>query len=95
MNRVSYYFLNKMCDVQGLNQDYQEQLYQFYEYGSYMLNYNIGITKKNFQELFNIIYDILRLRIDDKDFEKASAHYLKLLMADVRGGNNVDNKLVY
>ena len=90
MNRVSYYFLNKMHDVQILDQDYQEHLYQFYEYGSHMLNYNIEITKEDFQKVFNTIYGILRLRIDDKDFEKVSEHYLKLLTADARDGNNVD-----
>ena len=52
MNRVSYYFLNKMHDVQILDQDYQEHLYQFYEYGSHMLNYNIEITKEDFQKVF-------------------------------------------
>ena len=90
MNRVSYYFLNKMYDVQVLDQDFQEHLYQFYEYGSHMLNYNIEIDKEDFREVFNTIYGILRLRIDDKDFEKVSEHYLKLLMADARDGNNVD-----
>jgi len=79
-----------MHDVQALDQDYQESLFQFYEYGSHMLNYNIEITKDDFQEVFNTIYGILRLRIDDKDFEKVSEHYLKLLMSDARDGNNVD-----
>jgi len=55
-----------------------------------MLNYNIEVTKENFQEVFNTIYGILRLRIDDKDFEVVSDHYLKLLMADARDGNHVD-----
>lgn len=90
MNKLSYYFLNKMQDVQVLDQDYQDHLYQFYEYGSHMLNYNIQITKEDFQEVFNTIYGILRLRIDHKDFEKVSKHYLTLLMADARDGNTVD-----
>lgn len=90
VNKVSYYFLNQMYDVQALSQDYQEHLSQVYEYGSHMLNYNIEITKGDFQEVFNTIYSILRFRIDDKDFEKVSEHYLKLLMADARDGNNVN-----
>lgn len=40
--------------------------------------------------MFNTIYEILRLRIDNKDFEIVSKHYLKLLMADAKDGNNVD-----
>jgi len=62
LSKASYYFLNKMYDAPVLNQDYQEHLYQFYEYGSHMLNYNIEITKENFKEVFNTIYGILRFK---------------------------------
>ena len=92
MNQVIYYLLNKIHGTQTLDSKFQETLYKCYEYGSQVYNYNIEITKEDFQGVFSSIYDVLRFRIDDEDFRKLSEHYLELLIADARDGDFVDTK---
>lgn len=92
MNKVSYYFLNKMINARDLDPKYLEDLYEYYEFGSQELNYDINIEREEFQDIFRIIFDILKFDLSDNDFETVANHYLKLLMADARDGNNVDIK---
>lgn len=55
-----------------------------------VLNYNININKENFIEIFNTIFDVLKLKIDNATYKIISEHYLNLLMVDANEGENVD-----
>ncbi len=91
MNILSYYLLNRTSsNLSTLNQDYVERLYQYYVNGGQALNYNININKENFIEIFNTIFDVLKLKIDNATYKIISEHYLNLLMVDANEGENVD-----
>lgn len=90
MNRITYFFLNKLYDCKTLNQKYIEYLYNYYEQESQLLHYSMDISKEDFEDIFKVIYDTLRLRIDEESFSKVCEHYLKLLISDAVDGNIVD-----
>ena len=91
MNILSYYLLNRTSsNLSTLNQDYVERLYQYYVNEGQVLNYNININKENFIEIFNTIFDVLKLKIDNATYKIISEHYLNLLMVDANEGENVD-----
>lgn len=91
MNILSYYLLNRSSsNLSTLNQDYVERLYQYYVNEGQVLNYNININKENFIEIFNTIFDVLKLKIDNATYKIISEHYLNLLMVDANEGENVD-----
>lgn len=92
MNSVSFYFLNKLNNPKDLDSKYLEDLYEYYEYGSQELHYDVNIEREEFQEVFRIIFSILQLKLSNEDFEIVANSYLKLLMADARDGNVVDIK---
>lgn len=90
MNKVEYNLLNKLYDKRILDQKYLEGLYRFYKTGSRVYNYQINISKTEFEKILNTIYDVLRFRINDDKFKIVSDHYVILLMADAKDGHNVD-----
>ncbi len=91
MNILSYYLLNRTSsNLSTLNQDYVERLYQYYVNGGQVLNYNININKESFIEIFNTIFDVLKLKIDNATYKIISEHYLNNLMVDANDGENVD-----
>ncbi len=92
MNRLNYYLQNKIEEPRVLKQNYLDDLYDYYIYGSRMLSYNININKEDFQRIFCTIYDVIGLRIGKEDFEKLGFHYLQLIMADHVDGRNIDIK---
>lgn len=58
--------LNKINDPRGLDQKYLEDLYQYYEFGSQRLNYDINLEKEEFQDVFKIIFSILKFNYQMK-----------------------------
>ena len=91
MNILSYYLLNRTSsNLSTLNQDYVERLYQYYVNGGQVLNYNININKESFIEIFNTIFDVLKLKIDNATYKIISEHYLNNLMVYANDGENVD-----
>lgn len=90
MNALIYNLLNKVHGQIQIDDNCLQNLYQFYVNGSKKLNYEIHISKEEFNKIFIIIYDVLRFKINDNEFESVANHYLKLLMADAVDRNMVD-----
>ena len=90
MNNVIYTLLDKVNKSRVLDELYLEDLYEYYEYASSDLGFDINITKEDFRKLFSIIYDVLSLKVDEEILERLIAHYLKLIIADAIDGENVD-----
>ena len=88
--KLSSHFFNDKLNLETLNKMGIENLYNFYQQGSKILNYNIDINKDEFQNIFELINKVLILRVSFDDCYKIEKHYLKLLMADARDGNIVD-----
>ena len=59
-----------------------ENLYQYYD--------EKNISKDDFNKIFNTVYDVLKLKINDDEIQKAMVNYLSLLIADARDRFNVD-----
>ena len=89
MNIVVYKLLSITNEERKLDDSLLENLYQYYDEKSIELNYEKNISKDDFNRIFNIVYDVLKLRINDETIE-AMVNYLKLLIADARDGFNVD-----
>ena len=90
MNIVVYKLLSKTNEERKLDDSLLENLYQYYDEKSIELNYEKNISKDDFNRIFNTVYDVLRLRINDEEAIEAMVNYLKLLIADARDGFNVD-----
>ena len=90
MNSLIYNLLDKINKPRVIEDAYLKDLYEYYEYASSKLGFDINITKEDFEKLFSIIYDVLMLRVDGETLEQLIAHYLKLIIADAKDGNNVD-----
>ena len=90
MNIVVYKLLSKTNEERKLDDSLLENLYQYYDEKSIELNYEKNISKDDFNRIFNTVYDVLRLRINDEEAIEAMANYLSLLIADARDGFNVD-----
>lgn len=90
MNIVVYKLLSKTNEERKLDDSLLENLYQYYDEKSIELNYEKNISKDDFNRIFNIVYDVLRLKINDEEAIDAMANYLSLLIADARDGFNVD-----
>lgn len=90
MNIVVYKLLSITKEERKLDDSLLENLYQYYDEKSIELNYEKNISKDDFNRIFNIVYDVLKLRINDEEAIEAMVNYLKLLIADARDGFNVD-----
>ena len=90
MNIVVYKLLSITNEERKLDDSLLENLYQYYDEKSIELNYEKNISKDDFNRIFNIVYDVLRLKINDEEAIEAMVNYLKLLIADARDGFNVD-----
>ena len=90
MNTVIYKLLSKTNEERNLDDSLLENLYQYYDAKSIDLDYEKNISKDDFNKIFNTVYDVLRLRINDEEAIDAMANYLSLLIADARDGFNVD-----
>lgn len=90
MNAVTYNLLNKVNDHKELNEESLENIYQYYLYLNRVLKFQTNITENDFKQLFNIIYDVLRFKISDEEFECICEHYLKLLAADAVDQKNIN-----
>ena len=82
MNIVVYKLLSKTKEERKLDDSLLENLYQYYD--------EKNISKDDFNRIFNIVYDVLRLKINDEEAIDAMANYLSLLIADARDGFNAD-----
>ena len=90
MNSLTYNLLDKINKPRILDDTYLKDLYEYYEYASSDLGFDVNITKEDFGKTFSIIYDVLMLKVDEETLEQLIAHYLKLIIADAVDGNNVD-----
>ena len=90
MNTIIYKLLSKTNDERNLNDSLLENLYQYYDEKSIELNYEKNISKDDFDKIFNTVYDVLKLKINDDEAYEAMINYLSLLIADARDGFNVD-----
>lgn len=90
MNIVVYKLLSKTNEERNLDDSLLENLYQYYDEKSIELNYEKNISKDDFNRIFNTVYDVLKLKINDEEAIEAMANYLSLLIADARDGFNVD-----
>ena len=90
MNIVVYKLLSKTNEERNLDDLSLENLYQYYDEKSIELNYEKNISKDDFDKIFNTVYDVLKLKINDDEAYEAMINYLSLLIADARDGFNVD-----
>ena len=90
MNKLQYYLLQKHHGNEQINEEYLEELYQYFKQGSEKLEYKIQISKEDFKKMFSIIYDVLILKLNHNQIAKLNDHYLKLIMYDALVEENVD-----
>ena len=96
MNNVIYKlssrFLTDKEKLEILNNNVIEYLYNFYQQKSQILKIDININRKEFQNIFECINNVLILKVSEDDCYEIEKHYLILLMADALDGNIVDVK---
>lgn len=90
MNEIIYKLLSKTNKKEPLNEDLLKKLYQEYDNGSKIFEYDKNISKDDFRRIFSTINDILRLRLNNEETKNAIYNYLYLLIADAKDGFNVD-----
>lgn len=90
MNTIIYNLMNKINNTRILDEEYLENLYQFYTEKGTCLGYEPNIEQDDFKKIFTIVYDVLRLKINEEEFKVLSERYVKLLMHDAMDGYNVD-----
>lgn len=91
MNALIYTLLNKTNEYRILDDEFLNALYEYYLKSSKKFDFEVQIDQENFNTIFSTIYDILRFRISDEEFQIVIEHYLKLLVADAHDNNVVDN----
>ncbi len=65
--KLSSLFFKDKLNLETLNKMGIENLYNFYQQGSKILNYNIDINKDEFQNIFELINKVLILRVSFDD----------------------------
>lgn len=90
MNTVIYTLMNKINESRIIDQEYLENLYKYYEYGINVSNCQLEISKYEFERIITVIYDVLRLKISEEEFNIVINNYMNLLIADSRDNYNVD-----
>ena len=88
--KLSTYIKSTKENLERLNQNGIEELYNLYQYGSQILKYDINITKEDFYSLFEYVNSVLILRVSEEDCYKIDEYFLKLLMCDAKDGITVD-----
>ena len=88
MNIVNYNLLKLINKEKTLENNYLDQLLNFYT--NNINKESIHISKQDFKKFFNIIYDVLSLRISDDNFDILCKKYLTYLIADSLDGYIVD-----
>ena len=78
--KLSTYIKSTKENLERLNQNGIEELYNLYQYGSQILKYDINISKEDFYSLFEYINSVLILRVSEEDCYKIDEYFLKLLM---------------
>ena len=92
MNALIYTLLNKTNEYRILDDEYLNKLYEYYLNSSIKFDFELNLDEEDFNIIFSTIYDVLRFRISDEEFQIVIEHYLKLLVADARDGSFVNNK---
>ena len=77
-------------DAEQIKEQFLNDLYLQYERESELLHFKLEINQEEFQEMFNIIYKTLSLKINEKEIKLVCTHYLRLLFADAKQGEIVD-----
>ena len=92
MNTLIYTLLEKINKNKEFDKAdvYIESLYDFYFNSSPYKEYKLDMTKGQFKSLLTSIYDVLKYKLNKQEFKEVTNHYVKLLVADVVDGNNVD-----
>lgn len=88
MNKVIYNLLNKVNKERILENNYLNNLLEFYT--DSIDKESIHIKEEEFKKIFSIIYDVLGLRISFDDFDTLCKNYLTYLIADSYDGHIVD-----
>lgn len=89
MNKIIYKLLSK-TKKEPLNEDLLKNMYQEYDNGSKIFEFDKNISKDDFIHIFSTINDVLRLKLNEKETKNAMYNYLYLLMADATDGQFVD-----
>lgn len=92
MNTIIYNLLNKIESPKNVDEAYLNNLYELYKFGSLKCGYEVFISEEEFKRFFKVIYNVLRFRISDSEFEIVTDYYLRLLMADAVDGYEVNIK---
>ena len=77
-------------DAEQIKEQFLNDLYLQYERESELLHFKLEINQEEFQEMFNIIYKTLSLKINEKELESVCNHFLRLLFIDAKKGEIVD-----
>ena len=84
MNTVIYKLLSKTNEERNLDDLSLENLYQYYDEKSIELNYEKNISKDDFDKIFNTVYDVLKLKINDDEAYEAMINYLLFISFNSR-----------
>lgn len=90
MNRNLFYKINTVFGDKYLSDDYCNDLYEYYVYGSKVFGYEINVNSNDFNKFFSIVYDGISSKVSIDDFKKLSLQYVQLMMAEARVGKIVD-----
>lgn len=88
MNKVIYNLLNKVNKERILENNYLNNLLEFYT--DSIDKESIHIKEEEFKKIFSIIYDVLGLKISFDEFDTLCKNYLTYLIADSYDGYIVD-----
>lgn len=90
MNKLDYKLLDSFHIEGVLNEEYLNHLYDFYYTSSVELECIAKVSKEDFNKFFIVIYDSLKSKINDLDFENLSKFYVKLIIHDEINNKDVD-----
>ena len=90
MNNIIYSMLDKVNKQRIIDKLYLKDLYEYYEEASVLFKFDKNINKDDFEKIFSTVYEVLTLRLNYEECELLIGHYLKLIIADAKDGENVD-----
>ena len=90
MNLDKFYKIHTINGDRYFGDSYCSLLFDYYVTGGLIFKYDVNITEDEFNRVFNIIYDRLKLKLSEDEIKKSFLQYIQMIMGDARSGVFVD-----
>lgn len=82
--------MNTIDGDKYLKDNYSQYLFDYFVKGGEVYGYEININLDDFNKIFSVIYDNIKLKLSEDEVKKAFLQYVQLIMSDAREGKFVE-----